>query len=150
MKTSLRTHFSQLLLLLGLSGDVRSFGVSVFRGGGVNGCSCFLCPVASGATQVWLRRYPPRRPQWTGPSGVWMTPACRCPLILLTSSTEWSPCSGGWLYMLLTHTHSSGTRLSFRQHLKCRSKRKAVPIVSLRYSDFTVGAEVGLPQTTIQ
>ncbi|CAG05427.1 unnamed protein product [Tetraodon nigroviridis] len=24
-----------------------------------------------------------------------MTPACHCPLILLTSSPEWSPCFGG-------------------------------------------------------
>lgn len=71
-----------------------------WREGGFNGCACFLCPVASGATPVWPRRYPPRRPRWTGPSGVWMTSACRCPLIWLTSSTEWSHCSGGGPDML--------------------------------------------------
>lgn len=92
----------------------------VFDGrGGVNGCSCFLCPVASGATQVWPRHYPPRRPRWTGPSGVWMTPACRCPLIWATSSTEWSRCSGGgpgdvevWKSVSVhKHTHASSHRL---------------------------------------
>lgn len=80
--------------------------------GGVNGCVCFLSPVASGATQVWPRHYPLRRPQWTDPSGVWMTPACRCPLIWLTSSTEWSRFSGGGPKMLncrnlLMYTYAS-------------------------------------------
>lgn len=67
--------------------------------GGVNGCARFLCPVASGATPVWPRRCPPRRPRWTGPSGAPTTLACRCPLTWLTSSTEWSRCSGGEAFL---------------------------------------------------
>lgn len=63
--------------------------------GGLNGCVCFLYPVASGAIRVWPRHYPLRRPLLTGPSGVWMTLACHCPLIWLTSSTEWSHFYGG-------------------------------------------------------